>query len=160
MTQPNILVVLSDQQRPDSCGVFGQRMQVTPRLDALAAEGVAFDEAFTVQPVCGPSRAVMQTGLYPTGHEAGVQIDATRPRVGVEHVDHEADERHERPGDHQDPDRSFGLEGILVADCDDVAVVVVHEEPSAALAFDGDDAVTIRHTEVDDVADADAEWPR
>ena len=66
MTQPNILVVLSDQQRPDSCGVFGQRMQVTPRLDALAAEGVAFDEAFTVQPVCGPSRAVMQTGLYPT----------------------------------------------------------------------------------------------
>jgi len=64
--RPNVLVVLSDQQRPDSCGVFGQRLPVTPRLDALAAGGVAFDEAFTVQPVCGPARAAIQTGLYPT----------------------------------------------------------------------------------------------
>lgn len=63
---PNVLVVLSDQQRPDSCGVFGQRLPVTPRLDALAANGVAFDEAFTVQPVCGPARAAIQTGLHPT----------------------------------------------------------------------------------------------
>jgi uncharacterized sulfatase len=46
--------------------VFGQRLPVTPRLDAMAAEGVAFTEAFTVQPVCGPARAAIQTGLYPT----------------------------------------------------------------------------------------------
>ena len=65
-SQPNVLVVLSDQQRPDSCGVFGQQLPVTPRLDALAADGVAFHEAFTVQPVCGPARAAIQTGLYPT----------------------------------------------------------------------------------------------
>ncbi len=64
--RPNILVVLSDQQRPDSCGVFGQKLAVTPRLDALAADGVAFENAFTVQPVCGPARAAIQTGLYPT----------------------------------------------------------------------------------------------
>lgn len=66
MKQPNVLVVLSDQQRPDSCGVFGQRLAVTPRLDRLAADGVAFDSAFTVQPVCGPARAAIQTGRYPT----------------------------------------------------------------------------------------------
>ena len=66
MVQPNVLVVLSDQQRPDSCGVYGQRLDVTPRLDRLAADGVVFDEAFTVQPVCGPSRAALQTGRYPT----------------------------------------------------------------------------------------------
>lgn len=66
MGRPNVLVVLSDQQRPDSCGVFGQRLEVTPRLDALAADGVAFEEAFTVQPVCGPARAAIQTGRYPT----------------------------------------------------------------------------------------------
>ena len=66
MAPPNVLVVLSDQQRPDSCGVFGQQLPVTPRLDALAASGVAFDNAFTVQPVCGPSRAAIQTGQYPT----------------------------------------------------------------------------------------------
>ena len=54
------------EARPDSCGVFGKRLPVTPRLDALAADGVAFDEAFTIQPVCGPARAVIQTGRYPT----------------------------------------------------------------------------------------------
>lgn len=66
MAPPNVLVVLSDQQRPDSCGVYGQRLPVTPRLDRLAAEGVTFDQAFTVQPVCGPARATLQTGRYPT----------------------------------------------------------------------------------------------
>ncbi|NLA37440.1 MAG: sulfatase-like hydrolase/transferase, partial [Actinobacteria bacterium] len=64
--RPNVLVVMSDQQRPDSCGVFGQRLDVTPNLDALASRGVAFDNAFTVQPVCGPSRSAIQTGRYPT----------------------------------------------------------------------------------------------
>lgn len=63
---PNILVVLTDQQRPDSCGVFGQQLPVTPVLDDLATRGVAFEEAFTVQPVCGPARASLQTGSYPT----------------------------------------------------------------------------------------------
>ena len=64
--QPNVLVVMSDQQRPDSCGVFGQRLPVTPVLDALAARGTAHEHAFTVQPVCGPARAALQTGRYPT----------------------------------------------------------------------------------------------
>ncbi len=64
--QPNVLVVLTDQQRPDSCGVFGQRLDVTPVLDELAGTGVAFDHALTVQPVCGPARAALQTGRYPT----------------------------------------------------------------------------------------------
>lgn len=63
---PNIIVVLSDQQRPDSCGFYGQRLPVTPNLDRLAADGVVFDNAFTVQPVCGPARASIQTGLMPT----------------------------------------------------------------------------------------------
>ena len=64
--QPNVLVVMTDQQRPDSCGVFGQHLPVTPVLDSLAARGTAFDQAFTVQPVCGPARAALQTGRYPT----------------------------------------------------------------------------------------------
>ena len=64
--QPNVLVVMSDQQRPDSCGTYGQHLEVTPVLDALAARGTTFDRAFTVQPVCGPARASMQTGRYPT----------------------------------------------------------------------------------------------
>jgi len=66
MGPPDIIVMLSDQQRPDSCGVYGQRLPTTPNLDAMAAEGVVFENAFTVQPLCGPSRATLQTGLMPT----------------------------------------------------------------------------------------------
>ena len=64
--RPNILIYFTDQQRADTCGCFGQPLDVTPNLDRLAAEGVAFDQAFTPQPVCGPVRAILQTGRYAT----------------------------------------------------------------------------------------------
>ena len=64
--QPNIVFFFSDQQRWDTAGCYGQRLPVTPNLDRLAAEGVRFDKAFTCQPVCGPARAMLQTGRYPT----------------------------------------------------------------------------------------------
>ncbi len=64
--KPNILVYFTDQQRADTCGCFGQSLPITPNLDALAAEGVAFDQAFTPQPVCGPFRAMLQTGRWAT----------------------------------------------------------------------------------------------
>jgi uncharacterized sulfatase len=63
---PNFVVLLSDQQRADSLGCYGQRLPVTPCLDRLAEDGVRFDRAFTPQPVCGPARACLQTGLYAT----------------------------------------------------------------------------------------------
>ena len=50
----------------DTCGCFGQPLNITPNLDKLAAEGVKFDNAFSPQPVCGPCRALFQTGKYPT----------------------------------------------------------------------------------------------
>jgi uncharacterized sulfatase len=66
MPSPNILFIFSDQQRWDTLGCYGQRLPVTPHLDALAAEGVRFEHAFTCQPVCGPARACLQTGRYAT----------------------------------------------------------------------------------------------
>jgi uncharacterized sulfatase len=63
---PNVLFVFSDQQRWDTCGCYGQRLDVTPNLDRMAAEGVRFENAFTCQPVCGPARACIQTGKYAT----------------------------------------------------------------------------------------------
>ena len=62
----NIIFYFSDQQRWDTCGCFGQPLNITPNLDKLAAEGVKFDNAFSPQPVCGPCRALFQTGKYPT----------------------------------------------------------------------------------------------
>jgi len=65
-SKPNIIFILTDQQRYDTCGCYGQELNVTPNLDALADEGIRFEYAFTNQPVCGPARAILQTGKYPT----------------------------------------------------------------------------------------------
>lgn len=62
----NILLYFTDQQRADTCGCFGQPLNITPNLDRLAREGVAFPRAFSPQPVCGPYRAMLQTGRYAT----------------------------------------------------------------------------------------------
>jgi len=63
-TQPNILFLFTDQQRWDSVGCYGQPLDTTPNLDRMAADGVRFEHAFTCQPVCGPTRACLQTGRY------------------------------------------------------------------------------------------------
>ena len=62
----NIIFYFTDQQRWDTCGCFGQPLDITPNLDRLAREGVKFDNAFSPQPVCGPCRALFQTGRYAT----------------------------------------------------------------------------------------------
>ncbi len=64
--RPNIVFFFTDQQRPDTCGCYGQKLPVTPRLDKLAEEGVRFQNAFSPQPVCGPFRAILQSGKYAT----------------------------------------------------------------------------------------------
>lgn len=65
MGRPNIIFYFTDQQRWDTAGCYGQKLDITPNLDRLAAEGVLFEEAYTAQPVCGPCRAMFQTGKYP-----------------------------------------------------------------------------------------------
>jgi arylsulfatase A-like enzyme len=64
--RPNVLVFFTDQQRWDTVGCYGNDLGLTPNLDRLADEGVRFELAFTAQPVCGPARACLQTGVYPT----------------------------------------------------------------------------------------------
>ena len=64
--RPNIIFYFTDQQRADTCGCYGQQLDITPRLDQMATEGVKFEWAFSPQPVCGPCRALFQTGKYPT----------------------------------------------------------------------------------------------
>lgn len=65
-TRPNIIFYFTDQQRADTCGCYGQQLPITPCLDRLATEGVCFENAFSPQPVCGPCRAIFQTGKYAT----------------------------------------------------------------------------------------------
>lgn len=65
--KPNVIFFFTDQQRWDTAGCYGQKLNVTPNLDKMAKEGVLFENAFTCQPVCGPARSCIQTGKYATG---------------------------------------------------------------------------------------------
>ncbi len=62
----NVIFYFSDQQRWDTIGVYGQPLNITPNLDQMALEGIIFDNAFSCQPVCGPARSCVQSGLYAT----------------------------------------------------------------------------------------------
>jgi len=73
MKRPNIVFLFSDQQRWDTLGCYGQKLPISPNLDQMAAEGVRFENAFTCQPVCGPVRASLQTGKYPT--QVGCEVN-------------------------------------------------------------------------------------
>lgn len=68
--RPNIVVVLTDQQRWDTAGHAGNRHDLTPNLDRLALRGTHAACAITPNPLCAPARASLQTGIYPT--ETGV----------------------------------------------------------------------------------------
>ena len=70
MQRPNILFLTVDQLRTDALGSYGGRWSRTPHIDALAARGVRFDQAYASAPECVPSRATWLTGLYPLEHGA------------------------------------------------------------------------------------------
>lgn len=65
-SQPNILFIFTDQQRWDTTGMHGNPLGLTPNFDRMARRGTHLYNAFTPQPVCGPCRSVMQTGMYAT----------------------------------------------------------------------------------------------
>ncbi|MGX7131649.1 sulfatase-like hydrolase/transferase [Enterococcus songbeiensis] len=68
VNQPNILFILTDQQRKDTLSAYGSLPVSTPVLDNLAENSSVFDEAYTVCPICTPARASLQTGVYPMHH--------------------------------------------------------------------------------------------
>ncbi|BBK35132.1 N-acetylgalactosamine-6-sulfatase [Allostella sp. ATCC 35155] len=74
--RPDILVVMTDQQRADTLGCLGAVHVQTPHLDRLAERGVLFPLAFTPVPICSPARASLWTGLY--AHQHGVRDNVYR----------------------------------------------------------------------------------
>ena len=62
----NILTIMSDQHRGTILGAMGDPRVRTPNLDRLAGKGCLFENAYTNSPICGPSRASMITGRYPS----------------------------------------------------------------------------------------------
>jgi choline-sulfatase len=66
----NVVLIMSDQHKPDALGVAGDRVARTPNLDALAVSATRFSHCYCSNPVCTPSRASMLTGLYTHNHGA------------------------------------------------------------------------------------------
>ena len=66
--QPNVLILMTDQQRFDSLSCYGCKAVKTPNLDRLAREGALFENCYSPCPICTPSRASMLTGKPIGGH--------------------------------------------------------------------------------------------
>ena len=67
-TRPNILFIITDQQRADHTGFMGNPTVRTPNLDALAARGMVFENTWVANPVCMPNRSSIMTGRMPSAH--------------------------------------------------------------------------------------------
>lgn len=70
MSARNVLFIMCDQLRRDHLGCYGHPTLRTRNIDALAARGVRFDNAFVTSGVCGPSRMSFYTGRYVSSHGA------------------------------------------------------------------------------------------
>ena len=66
--RPNFLFFISDQQRADHLGCYGNTLLRTPHIDSIAARGWRFDRFYVASPVCQPNRNTIMTGRMPTLH--------------------------------------------------------------------------------------------
>jgi N-acetylglucosamine-6-sulfatase len=67
--RPNVVVILTDDQRHDAMSCAGHPFLKTPNIDRLAKEGVRFRNTFVTTSLCSPSRASMLSGLYAHSHK-------------------------------------------------------------------------------------------
>jgi len=77
--RPNILFIMTDQQRYDCVGANGNSVIQTPNLDCLAAQSANFHSCFAQSPVCVPSRGTFFTGRYPHAHKNRVNYTPLDP---------------------------------------------------------------------------------
>lgn len=88
--RPNVLFVMTDQQRYPYLGICGQMSVKTPAMDRIAREGVLFTHAFCSTPQCSASRSSIMTGLYPhrtsvmgnIGAAGGNSLPTELPSIG------------------------------------------------------------------------------
>ena len=79
--RPDLLLVTIDTVRADRVGCYGYDAAITPRIDALAAEGVLFENVATPAPLTVPAHASMLTGAYP--FQLGVRTNDARYEGGA-----------------------------------------------------------------------------
>ena len=76
--RPNIIFILTDDQRFDAIGIAGNPYVRTPEMDNLARSGTFFKTAMVTTPICAASRATILTGLYERAHNFNFQTGNIR----------------------------------------------------------------------------------
>ncbi len=79
--RPNILLIMTDQQRGDCLSIEGHPCLLTPNMDSIAGAGVRFRRAYSTAPICIPARRSLMSGQFPAthgmvGYQEGVEWDA------------------------------------------------------------------------------------
>ncbi len=82
----NVLLLVTDNQNKDDCGCYGNDVIQTPNIDRLAKQGTKFADAFATTASCGPSRAVIYSGIQTHangqyGHGHGIHTFNLLPKV-------------------------------------------------------------------------------
>ena len=80
----NVLFIITDAQRVDHLGCYGNKTLKTPNIDKFASESVRFTNYFCTNPICMPNRATMMTGLYPNVHGVrsnGINLNENVPTI-------------------------------------------------------------------------------
>lgn len=66
--RPNIILIMTDQQRADALGCMGNGAVISPNIDQLAHDGIMFRHGYTASPSSTPARASLLTGQSPWRH--------------------------------------------------------------------------------------------
>jgi arylsulfatase A-like enzyme len=82
-SQPNVLLIMADEQRWDTLGANGNQEARTPHLDRLAARGASFRHCYTPYPLCCPARASLWTGRMPHAHHVLGNWRHIRPELAA-----------------------------------------------------------------------------
>ncbi|MCY4139386.1 MAG: sulfatase-like hydrolase/transferase [Rhodobacteraceae bacterium] len=127
MARKNILFIMCDQLRFDYLGCSGHPTIRTPNIDALAARGVRFSNAYCQSPICGPSRMSIYTGRYVSSH--GASSNFTPLRIGEKNIGH-----------HLNP---LGVKTILIGK----SHVVGDREGMERLGIDPGSAIGVHHAQ-------------
>ena len=69
--RPNILLIMADDHAPAAFSTYGSKLNSTPNLDRIAAEGLRLDRCFCTNAICTPARASVHTGKY--SHTTGIK---------------------------------------------------------------------------------------
>jgi arylsulfatase A-like enzyme len=82
--KPNFLILMTDAQRCDTLGCYGNRVIQTPHIDALSRSGARFDQWFVPNPICEPARVSLVTGQMPSSHGVrcnGINLQSAAPNA-------------------------------------------------------------------------------